>query len=590
MAPAFGPTLAVDAITVEVISQSLSGIVQEMQNSLFCTGYSTIIRESRDASCAIMDANGRVLAQFTVLPLHLGAFPACVEGIWRYYSPADFEPGDAILVNHPYEGGSPHATDMAILSPVVVDGQVWGFCGSIAHKSDIGGLVPGSNSGQAREIFHEGLMVPPVRFSREGSPIREVETIVRANSRTPELVLGDLRGQVGATQLGVHRLRALFERYGTDTVTVAAERLLQITERRVHDSVAAWPDGVYTGSSALHNDGVEQGRPLHVRVRVTIAGERIHFDFRESDDQASGPYNIRPPLARAAAYYCLKCLIGADLPSNAGLAAAVEADFRPGSVLDPRPPAPVNTYMPIAIVTCEAIFEALAAAVPRARIAESGGTGGSSGILSHSSHRKGYPQVQYDLLANAMGARYDRDGVSATTVHVSNAGITPVEIIESEFPVEVLRFELRRDSGGAGRYRGGLGFIREYRMLGDSRFTQRGGQQLSPARGRESGRPSGLARTIVNPDTSSPRVLTGRDGNVQLGPGDILRIEQAGAGGYGPPAERPPEDILTDVRDGYVSPEAAATLYAVAVIRSGRTWFLDHAETARRRSKGRFAE
>lgn len=587
MRSTLAPLADVDAITVEVISQSLSGIVQEMQNSLFCTGYSTIIRESRDASCAIMDASGRVLAQFTVLPLHLGAFPACVEAIWRHYSQSDFDTGDAILVNHPYEGGSPHATDMAILSPIVMDGQVWGFCGSIAHKSDIGGLVPGSNSGQAREIFHEGLMVPPVRFSRSGQPVREVETIIRANSRTPELVLGDLRGQVGATQLGVERLRVLFERYGTNTVTAAAERLLDMTERRVHEAIASWPDGVYSGSSGLHNDGVEDGRPLRVRVHVTIDGEHIHFDFRESDDQASGPYNIRPPLVRAAAYYCLKCLIGADLPSNAGLAAAVDADFRLGSVLDPRPPAPVNTYMPIAIVTCEAIFDALAAAVPRARIAESAGGGASSGILSHTSHRKGYPQVQYDLLANAMGARFDRDGVSATTVHVSNAGITPVEIIESEFPVEVLRFELRRDSGGAGRYRGGLGFVREYRMLGNSRFTQRGGKQLSPGNGREGGHPSSLARTTINPDTSEAKVLSARDGNVLLGPGDVLRIEQAGAGGYGIATERPSEDVLRDVRDGYVSVEAAATLYRVAVIACDGTWALDQAETARLRSNGR---
>src|ERR1700716_2568815 len=207
------PAGAVDAITVEVVNQSLAGIVQEMQNSLFCTGYSTIIRESRDASCAILDASGRVLAQFTVLPLHLGAFPACVHAMWDYYGRDELVDGDAILVNHPYVGGSPHATDMAIISPIVVDGHLFGFCGSIAHKSDIGGMVPGSNSGQAREIFHEGLMVPPVRFYSAGSLIREVETLLRANSRTPDLVVGDLRGQVGSTWLGVARLRTLCEKY-----------------------------------------------------------------------------------------------------------------------------------------------------------------------------------------------------------------------------------------------------------------------------------------------------------------------------------------------------------------------------------------
>jgi N-methylhydantoinase B len=286
-------------------------------------------------------------------------------------------------------------------------------------------------------------------------------------------------------------------------------------------------------------------------------------------------------------------LIDPELPSNAGLAAAVDAQFRPGSVLDPVAPAPVNTYMPIAIATAEAIFDALSAAAPRARLAESAGGGGTSGILSHIGQRKGYPQVQYDLLANAMGARHDRDGVSATTVHVSNAGITPIEIIESEFPVEVVRFELRRDSGGAGRYRGGLGFEREYRMLGESRFTQRGGKQLSPAAGRLGGHPSALAQTVVNPgQRETERVLSANDGNVSLGPGDVLRIQQSGAGGYGDPRERPVEEVLRDVRDGYVSPAAAHQLYHVVVRRAGHTWVVDETETDRLRasahSQGRF--
>ena len=198
-----------DAITVEVIHQSLLGVVQEMQESLFRTGYSTIIRESRDASCAILDAAGRVVAQHTVLPLHLGAFPACVEGLYQFYQPDELAEGDAYLVNHPYFGGSPHASDMAVLSPILIDGALFGFAGSIAHKSDIGGTVPGSGSGQAREIYHEGLHLPPVRFYRHGEPIREVETIVRANSRTPDLVMGDLRGQVGATWLGADRVLRL---------------------------------------------------------------------------------------------------------------------------------------------------------------------------------------------------------------------------------------------------------------------------------------------------------------------------------------------------------------------------------------------
>src|SRR5680860_1229862 len=314
--------VTVDAVTVEVVSQSLAGVVQEMQNSLFCTGYSTIIRESRDASCAILDPAGRVLSQFTVLPLHLGAFPACVEGLLRFYEPAEMRDGDAFLVNHPYYGGSPHAPDMAVLSPVMVDGALFGFSASIAHKSDIGGLVPGSSSGQAREIFHEGIMVPPVRFYAGFSPVREVETIVRANSRAPELVMGDLRGQVGATGLGAVRVRDLCAKHGAGTVADAARQLYLLTEERLRAAIADWPDGEFEGSAVLHSEGLEGGRPVQIRVRVRIDGRDAAFDFSESDDQVIGPYNIRPPLVRAVCSYALKCLVDPDLPSNQGLTLA----------------------------------------------------------------------------------------------------------------------------------------------------------------------------------------------------------------------------------------------------------------------------
>ncbi len=574
---------AVDAITVEVVSQSLSGVVQEMQNSLFCTGYSTIIRESRDASCAILDPRGQVIAQHTVLPLHLGAFPACVEGLLELYRPDDMADGDSFVVNHPYYGGSPHATDMAILSPIFVDGALFGFSGSIAHKSDIGGLVPGTNSGQAREIFHEGIMVPPVRLYRAGELIREVETILRANSRTPELVMGDIHGQVGATLLGGDRVRTLCAKYGTRVVQASYARLFDVTEQRVRTAVASWPDGVYDGETFLHNDGIENGRPVRIHVRATIAGDRVDFDFRESDDQTAGPYNIRPPLVRAVCYYALKCLVDPELPSNAGLARTVDAQFRPGSLLCPEIPAPVNTYMPVAVATSEAVFDALGKAVPRGRIAES--SSGTNGTLSHASTRTGYPQVQYELPAGAIGARSDSDGVSASKAHVANGGLMPVEIIETEFPVEMLRFELVPDSGGAGRYRGGLGYAREYRVLAPASFATRGGRQLSASAGREGGLPGRVAHIVLNPGTPREREVTGRDGNVKLEPGDVLRIEQAGGGGFGDPRTRPVEAVLRDVREGYVMPEAARDLYGVAVIADGRSWRLDESETARLRAK-----
>jgi N-methylhydantoinase B len=521
------------------------------------------------------------MAQFTVLPLHLGAFPACVEGLLRAYEPCEMATGDSFVVNHPYLGGSPHATDVAVISPILVEGTLFGFSGSIAHKSDIGGLVPGTNSGQAREIFHEGLMIPPVRFYRDGAIVREVEAILCANSRTPELIMGDLRGQVGATWLGAERVRALCGKHGAATVAEATERLFRLTEQRVRSAVRTWPDGIYEGESWLHNDAMEGGRPVRVHVRASIDGDRIHFDFSGSHDQTGGPYNIRPPLVRAVCYYALKCLIDPELPSNQGLADAVETEFRPRSLLCPESPAPVNNYMRVAVTTAEAIFDALGKAVPQARIAES--SSGANGTLSYARGRRGYPQVQYELPAGAIGARPHKDGVSASKAHVANGGLTPIEIIETEFPVELIRFELIPDSGGAGRQRGGLAYVREYRFLGDSTFSARGGQQLTAPVGREGGHSGRRSTIVVNPGTPDERVVSAKDGTVRLGTGDVLRMEQAGAGGFGDPRTRPVELVLRDVQEGYVSPEAARAEYGVVVIREGHSWVVDEGESARLR-------
>ncbi len=570
-----------DAITVEVVNQSMAGIVQEMQNALFATGYSTIIRESHDASGAIMLADGRVVAQHTVLPIHLGAFPACVEGLLDRYRLDDMSPGDAFVVNHPYLGGSPHASDMAVISPIFVDGQLFGFSGSIAHKPDIGGLAPGSNSGASRELFHEGLMVPPVRFWSRGVLIREVEAIIAANSRTPELVMGDLRGQVGATRLGADRVQRLCARLGRATVLAATERLFEVTAERVRAVIRTWPDGTYDGQATLHNDAVEDGRPVHVKVRITIGGDRIVADFRETSDQTTGPYNIRPHLVRAITYYVIKCLAGPSLPSNHGLGAMVEAIFRDGSAISPRYPAPVNTYISLALVTAEALFDAFAAAVPLARIAESSHGGALvTGTLSHTPPGGGTPLVQYEILAGAMGARSDQDGVSATTVHVRNAGIAPIEILETEFPVEVVRFDLVPDSGGPGRYRGGLGMVREYRALGKSRRTARGGRALASPHGRAGGGEGRPPRVVVNPGTGREHVVTARDGNVELAPGDVIHYELGGGGGYGDPWTRPPDEVLADVRERYVSLDGARRDYGVVIVADGLGWRMDEVATA----------
>ena len=542
-----------DAIQQEVIHARLLGIVQEMQNALFRTGFSTIIRESQDASCALTDPDGQVIAQHTVLPLHLGAFPACVEGVLQAYPPSDMRPGDAYLVNHPYFGGSPHANDVAVVAPVFFQDSLVGFCGSLAHKADIGGSVPGSGSGSATEIYHEGLQVPPVLFARHGRPIRELEIILRANSRAPDLLLGDIGGQLGCTRLGERRLLTLLETYGLAAVQASWQRSIHLVEQQVRARIRAWPDGTYIGQAFLDNDGVRVDQPLRVHVRISVAGERICFDFRGSDDQAAGPSNIRPPLVRAACYYVLKCLVDPELPSNAGLARVVETEFSPGTLVDPRLPAPVNTYIPTAQAVVEAVLQALGPLEAGRRIAGSGGTGALA--------LGGSRFVQYELFGSGLGARAGRDGVSGTSVHVGNSRITPIEIVESEFPVRIERFELLPDSGGAGQWRGGLGFVREYTLLGPGRLSTRFDKHVVAAPGAEGGLPGRPGATILNSGTDHEQRLPARVGDVQLPAGTRLRLERPGGGGFGPPSARDPAAIQHDLEEGYLTPEAARRDY-----------------------------
>src|SRR4051794_38317022 len=271
----------IDAVDLEVVKASLSGIVQEMQNSLFRTGFSTIVRESQDASCALMNAKGEVVAQHVVLPLHLGAFPACTAAVLQEFGD-DVAEGDAFLINHPYQGGSPHAPDIAVIAPAFVDGALFGFCGSIAHKSDIGGPVPGSCSGQAREIFNEGLHLPAVRYQRGYRENGDIARLIGANSRTPELVLGDIRGQLGADRLGEKRLAELVGKFGREKILAAFERLFELSESKVRAAVAEWQDGRFEAERFVDDDGIDLEQPVRIHVVVDKAGGRLHFDFSGS--------------------------------------------------------------------------------------------------------------------------------------------------------------------------------------------------------------------------------------------------------------------------------------------------------------------
>src|SRR6266849_4160908 len=323
--------MPMDPVDLEVVKASLSGIVQEMQNSLFRTGFSTIVRESQDASCALMNAKGEVVAQHVVLPLHIGAFAACTAAVIDVFGNGMAQ-GDAFLINHPYQGGSPHAPDIAVITPAFVGGALFGFCGSIAHKSDIGGPVPGSCSGQAQEIFNEGLHLPAVRYQRGYRPNADLERLIAANSRTPELVLGDIRGQLGADRLGEKRLDELISKLGKDKILACCNALLEMSERKLKAAIAQWSDGRFEAERFVDDDGIDLEQPVRIHVVVNKRGEALHFDFSASADQTRGPANIRPPLVEAACAYALISLIDPNMYVSSGLLRAFTIDARDGSV------------------------------------------------------------------------------------------------------------------------------------------------------------------------------------------------------------------------------------------------------------------
>jgi N-methylhydantoinase B len=587
-----------------------------MQNSLFRTGFSTIIRESQDASCAILNTSGEVVAQHVVLPLHMGAFPACAQGVLKSYSPSEIEEGDAFITNHPYLGGSPHAPDMAVLTPIFYRGdrfdhahrpvfdpeassrelsrtaqtrrestEGWvGFAATMAHKSDIGGPVPGSCWSQAREIFQEGLHLPPLKYASRFEPSRDIEAIIGANSRTPELVVGDMRGQVGAARLGEKRFQEMMERYGKETVLNCYSRLFDLTEAKVRAEIASWPDGTGTGERFVDSDGIDLDKPVRIRVKIDKQGDHLLFDFTGCAGQTKGPANIRPTVVRAACSYCLTALVDPALAINHGLARIIEIKVSEGSVVNPFFPAPVNTYNPTVHALVEALFEALSQLTPHKKVAD--GCSSRSIIVGGRSNKTGKDYVQYEIFGGGSGGRSGKDGVSGTNVNQSNARIAPVEIIESEFSTRLNRFELIPDSGGAGKFRGGLGFVREYLILdNDARFSLRSTKHSVAPKGIEEGLEGKTGRCALNPGTEKEKVLPSRYSDLTLHPGDVVRLETPGGGGLGDPFNRDPERVLSDVQNGYVSTEKARALYGVVIERSDGNFRVDDSLTRKAREK-----
>jgi N-methylhydantoinase B len=561
LAPSAPPSAhRVDPVTYQVILSRLDGIVQEMQYCIYRTGYSTIIRETHDASCLLMDANGDIVGQHAVASLHPGTLAEVVRAMMRTFGD-DIAEGDAYITNHPYLAGTPHSIDMAVVTPFFHDGKLVAFSGGLAHKSDLGGPVSGTGNAQAREPYHEGILYPPIRLVRRGEWRRDIERILRANSRTPDLIMGDIRGQLGVARLGERRLAETIAKHGVDALLEVFERMHDGAERQLRQAIAAWPDGTAEGESIVDTDGIDLERSIRYHVKITKTGDRLHFDLTGCSDQVQGPINIQPTQARAALYYALVAFVDAHPPINGGARRVVETTFRPGSIVCANYPCASGMYMASCTALAEATLQALSQLDRTKRHALNGGTGGN---VFGGRRADGSTFIQYELIGSAYGGSIGKDGASGISALLTNAQTAPVEILESEYATRLRRFELIQDSGGVGEFRGGLSPRREYEVLADGlQWTLRGGRNRVPAFGIDGGGPGRLGRCVRNPRTPDETVLPSRFSNVALNTGDLAAIEKPGGGGLGDPRKRAFEKILDDVLDGYVSRASAVADYGV---------------------------
>ena len=554
---------APDLLTTEVVAHRLHSTAEEMLATLVKTAYSPNIKERRDCSTAIFNADGDALALGTSSPIHFGSMLGMVENLTRRYPTHELRPGDVFLTNDPYIGGGSHLPDLTATSPVFHADRLVGYVASLAHHSDIGGTVAGSESADCTSIFQEGLRIPPVRLATRGVLSEDVLEIILINSRTPGERTGDLKAQLAANAVGARRMQETFERFGADTVHAAAAALLDYSEARTRAAIAGMPDGRYENELFLDHDGVGEAA-VRLKVTVGIAGDGIEFDFAGTDPQVAGARNCVLNATAAGVYQAVKVVADPGLPPNAGYFRAIEVRVPPGSVLNCRPPAAVGDRSPTTNMLGDLLHGALFEAVPERVMA---GCGPRQGIIfSGVDHRRGEYFVDYEIFAGGSGALFDHDGKDAVRVHATIANSTPAEATEQEFPLIVRRSELVPDSGGAGKYRGGLAMRTDIAMWGkEPKVSGRGMRQTTPAEGLNGGGSGAPGRFLLDPGGDGERGLPGVFSELPVASGTTIRVETPGGAGYGDPLERDAALVRADVRAGKVSRDAAKEHYGVVL-------------------------
>jgi N-methylhydantoinase B len=504
-----------DAVTLSVLTSALAGIAEEVGALLVRAAYSSNIKERRDCSAALFDANGRMVAQAEHIPVHLGAMPEAVAAVIE----RDPRPGDVFALNDPYSGGT-HLPDITLVSPLAPDGDIVGYAVTRAHHSDVGGMTPGSMPSSSRDVYQEGLVIPPVRLLREGEEVEDTLRLILANVRTPEVRRGDLRAQLAANGLAGARLRELIELRGAAVVLAAFDEVVAYAERRAREAIRELPDGEYSAATEVEGDGTDDV-DVPIRVSVTVAGDSMTIDFAGTSPAVPGNVNCPLAVTRSACYFALRVLLAGDVPVNAGVYAPLTIHAPEGSLVNAQPPAAVVAGN---VETSQRIADAVLLALGQAADLPAEGQGSMNNVVVG-----GAGWTYYETIGGGQGASSAGPGPSGVHVGMSNTLNTPIEALELEFPLRVERYELRYGSGGEGRHPGGDGIVRSVRVLEPASLSLLTDRRRHGPRGAAGGGAGAPGENRVNGELVAPKT------SCDLPADAVVTIETPGGGGWGEP-------------------------------------------------------
>jgi N-methylhydantoinase B len=534
--------IGIDPITVEVIGSALSSIVEEMGEALIRASYSTNIKERRDCSTALFDLDGRTLCQAEHIPMHLGSFLDLIPHIMRRHPLAEMRPGDVFCGNDAYEGGGTHLPDIVLAEPVFVDGAMIAWAVNLAHHADF------ADRGHAH-IYQEGLRIPPIRLYRAGVLQEDVQALILLNCQVPRERISDFRAQMAANRLGVQRLQRLCAKYGRETVLRAGGALQDYAERKMRAGIAALPDGVYRFSDRY--DCPEVSGELDLSCVITVDGDSMHLHF-DAPPQVRAGLNMTMTALLSTVYYAVKAIVDPTILPNAGLARALSVTAPAGSIVNCVHPAAVNGRLSLCQRVVDLIFGALAPAVPRQVTAASNGACFSITFAGHQPSDSAL-WVYLETIGGGSGARFNKDGLDGVHVHMTNTSNLPVEALEVEYPLTLMRYELVDGSGGAGAYRGGMAIRRVYRADHDCHVRVDGARILSAPWGLEGGLAGGMASITASVPLDR--------GSGMLRRGDLIEVVTGGSGGFGLPGARDPLAVARDLAEGRIDEATAQAVY-----------------------------